>query len=514
MIYLVTGSSSLFKSDSYRIISVEKSLELLNKCEYLQYDSETTGLNPHLNKILCIQFGSDKYDFRIVVDCTTVDILYYKDILETKFLIGHNLKFDFQFLYNQSIVPRRCYDTMIVEQLLHLGYPKGVLSNSLQAVAYRRLGESIDKDIRGQIIWRGLDDDVVLYSANDVVYLERIAKSQKINLIESNLLLGAKLECNCVPMMSYLEWCGIKIDVAKWQEKMKGDNSNLDKAKKNLDLFIFNNNMTKYMKPYIIGDLFEEVDTSMPEITINWSSSKQVIKLAKELGFNTVMKDKKTGKDKDSVLEKHLKGQKGINDEFLKLYFEYQEYSKVVSSFGQSWLDAINPVTGRMHTNYSQLGTASGRMSCGGQDDNELAIYKRLPKGTVKKLNCQQLPSDHETRACFIAEEGNLFCSCDFSAIESRLGAEIYEDQAMLDEYLTGDGDIHSLAAKACFPEELEGVEIKDIKKLRPDLRKKAKAPEFNNNVDSLHGNMYVKTQITMEEKSNVVMIINLRRDY
>lgn len=49
----------------------------------------------------------------------------------------------------------------------------------------------------------------------------------------------------------------------------------------------------------------------------------------------------------------------------------------------------------------------------------------------------------------------------------------------MLKEYIEGSGDIHSLAAKACFPDELEGVEIKDIKKLRPDLRKKAKAPEF-----------------------------------
>lgn len=50
----------------------------------------------------------------------------------------------------------------------------------------------------------------------------------------------------------------------------------------------------------------------------------------------------------------------------------------------------------------------------------------------------------------------------------------------MLKEYIEGSGDIHSLAAKSCFPEELEGIEIKDIKKLRPDLRKKAKAPEFS----------------------------------
>ena len=63
--------------------------------------------------------------------------------------------------------------------------------------------------------------------------------------------------------------------------------------------------------------------------------------------------------------------------------------------------------------------------------------------------------------------------------LESRLGADIYQDQAMIDEYLHGSGDIHSLVAKACFPEELAGIDVKDIKKLRPDLRKKAKGPEF-----------------------------------
>ena len=65
------------------------------------------------------------------------------------------------------------------------------------------------------------------------------------------------------------------------------------------------------------------------------------------------------------------------------------------------------------------------------------------------------------------------------TVLESRLGAEIYNEKAMLKEYIEGSGDIHSLAAKACFPDELEGIDIKDIKKLRPDLRKKAKAPEF-----------------------------------
>ena len=63
--------------------------------------------------------------------------------------------------------------------------------------------------------------------------------------------------------------------------------------------------------------------------------------------------------------------------------------------------------------------------------------------------------------------------------LESRLGADIYNEKAMIDEYLHGSGDIHSLVAKFCFPKELDGIDVKDIKKLRPDLRKKAKGPEF-----------------------------------
>lgn len=70
--------------------------------------------------------------------------------------------------------------------------------------------------------------------------------------------------------------------------------------------------------------------------------------------------------------------------------------------------------------------------------------------------------------------------SCDYSALESRLGADIYNEPSMIKEYLEGSGDIHSLTAKHCFPKELEDIEVKDIKDLRPDLRKKAKPVEFS----------------------------------
>lgn len=44
MIYLVTGQQQLFESDLYKVISIEESLQLLNSCKILQYDSETSGV--------------------------------------------------------------------------------------------------------------------------------------------------------------------------------------------------------------------------------------------------------------------------------------------------------------------------------------------------------------------------------------------------------------------------------------------------------------------------------------
>ena len=480
MVYLVTGQPDLFENPNYKLMSVEESLQLLSSCKILQYDSETTGVDARICDLLCVQFGNKEKDFQIVVDTTTVSILLYKSILEDKYIIGQNLKFDLQFLYNYGIIPRKVYDTMIVEQLLYLGYPSGTISYSLAAIAQRRLGIDIDKSIRGQIIWRGLDEQVILYSANDVKWLEDIMYSQLKDCEEKQCKVGAKLECDFVPVISYLEWCGIKLDEDKWLVKMKKDKENLDKAKEALDRFITSNpNLSQFTHIERQGDLFSGFN-SEPLCTINWSSSRQVVQLAKILGFDTVVQDKKTKEDKDSVLEKHLKTQKGINDEFLDLYFAYQEYAKVVSSFGQSQLNMVNPKTGRCHTIYKQLGAASGRMSCGSQQPNHaLAKLKGIPAKDCTYCNFQQLPSDEVTRSCFVAEEGNLFCSCDYSALESRLGADIYNEESMIEEFLYKSGDIHSLVAKACFP-ELKDKTTEEIKKNYPHLRKKAKPIGFS----------------------------------
>ena len=521
MIYLVTGNLQLFESPEYKIISVEESLKIMSNWSMYQYDSETNGKDCHINDLLCIQFGNIEGTVQIVIDITTISILYYKEYIESHYMIGQNLKFDLQFLFNYSIVPRKIYDTMIVEQVLYLGYSYSLISQelykennfdfpyklvydkddkllglelsfSLWALAYKYLKVNIDKTIRGEIIWRGLDTSVIKYAAGDVTYLGHIMKCQLQECKKKDCIIAAKLECDFVPVISYMEWCGIKLDENKWKIKMENDLKNLEEAKKALNEFVIRTPSLQqftYIDPQ--GYLFEGFDLT-PKVNINWSSSAQVVKVAKILGFNTTIQDKKSGKDKDSVLEKHLKKQKGINDEFLKLYFGKGEegdedyfagYSgsvKVVTSFGQGHLNSINPKTGRIHTQYKQLGADTGRMSCGSTEPNiDLAKLKKLPQDSCKYPNMQQLPHDAITRSCFIAEKGNLWVSCDYSAIESRLGGAIYKEKSIIDEFLHGSGDMHSLVAKMVF-KELKDVPVKEIKKRFPHLRNAAKPIEFS----------------------------------
>ena len=504
MIYLVTRSQELFTNDAYKIIGVDESLSLLSKCSILQADSETTGKDPHICKLLCFQLGSIDKSWQIIIDCLTIDIKLYKEVLESKYLIFQNGKFDLQFLFNHNIIPRKIYDIMIVEQLLYLGYPKGTISYALNSIAERRLGQYIDKSIRGEIIWRGLDTSVIQYAANDVTWLYDIMQLQIKDCKEKSCLVGAKLECDFVPVIAYLEWCGIHLDENRWKAKIDIDKKNLNKAIEDLNKYVCNHpNLKEFTYINLQGDLFTGFDTT-PKCTINWASSKQVIPLLKKLGFDTTVEDKKSGEDKDSAMEKVLKKQKGIDDEFLRLYLGkgeegdedyypgYNGSAKVVTSFGQNHLNAINPNTGRIHTNYRQLGADTGRMSCGSKDNNnDLAKLKGLPINPSSKQkkegkacpypNMQQLPSDEVTRACFTAMKGNKWCSCDYSAIESRLGADIYNEKSMINEFLHGSGDMHSLCAYMVYKDIIpRGTPIKDIKKLFPHQRKGVKSIEFS----------------------------------
>ena len=96
MIYLVTSNPEL-QTIGFDILTVKESLDMISSWPVVQFDTETSGKNSHLCKLLCMQFGSPDGQNQIVVDCNTIKPETYKYILESRYIIGQNLKFDLQW---------------------------------------------------------------------------------------------------------------------------------------------------------------------------------------------------------------------------------------------------------------------------------------------------------------------------------------------------------------------------------------------------------------------------------
>ena len=88
----------------------------------------------------------------------------------------------------------------------------------------------------------------------------------------------------------------------------------------------------------------------------------------------------------------------------------------------------------------------TGRLSCGGKNKQTKEEY----------LNLQNIPSDKETRACFVSSYGHDWISADYQGQESVIIANISKDEAMIEFFRRGKGDLHSLAAKMAYPKHLE----------------------------------------------------------
>lgn len=459
MIYLVTKQQSLWTSDRYKVISAEEALELLAPLSVVELDTETIGLDPYTKELLTVQLGCA--EFQVVIDCTSVDIHLFKEYMENpqRMFLGWNIKFDLKFLYHQRIVPLRVYDGYLAEKLLWLGYPAGMHEMSLKAASINYLGVDMDKSVRGKIIQTGLTEDVIVYAAGDVSYLGKIRDKQLVELEKKGLLKAIDFENEFVKCLAYIEYCGAKLDVDKWKIKMATDLNNLEKYEAELNEWVKESEYSsKYCSVNIQGDLFNGFDTK-PRCHINWTSSQQVIPLFEELGLNLKVLDKKTKHYKKSVDIKVVEPQ-ASKSPLIPIYIKYKKAAIIVNTFGQKFLNLINPVTGRIHANFNQLGTDTGRLSS-------------------TEPNLQNLPHDAQTRACFVSDKGNRWISADYSGQESYLMASMANDEAMLDELINGSGDLHSLTAKMVFQQIPRDMPLKDIKKNFKDLRQEAKGYEF-----------------------------------
>ena len=223
--------------------SIEEAISYFENKELIEVDTETEGFDPRTNKVLCWQIGDKNTQF--VIDHAVYPLSRYKSFFENKdkTYLFQNAKFDLRFFYHQGINIPKIYDTLLAERCLTLGI-RGI-SRALDALVERYCGvTSIDKTIRGQIHYRGLDDVVIDYAANDVRYLSEIREKQLKKAKQYSLERIIDMENAFVRVLAYVEYCGMKLDTNAWEKKCVVDDLALEDAINRLNQYVSDNNLT------------------------------------------------------------------------------------------------------------------------------------------------------------------------------------------------------------------------------------------------------------------------------
>lgn len=457
MIYLVTNQTKLFKSNTYELAEIFDSIAHLSTLEWIGVDTETQGFDPFTKNLYTIQLGDR--DNQYVIDLTTISINYYKSLLESKNLILQNAKFDLRFLYKNNIVPKGIiWDTFLAEVKLTQGQI-GVYRN-LGALAKKYCNtEEVDKGNRGLIHYKGVYDDTVInYCAKDVAFLHEIKDRQYIQAIKLSVIKAIQLECEVVKALAYVEFCGIYLDRNKWQSKVNESQKLLIETIDELNQYIIN---TPKLHKFVDAQL--SLFSSERTVNINWASDKDVKKLFKEIGINILVTEK--GVTKESVESTVLLPQK---DKFpiLPIYLKYSKLAKEISTYGESFLRHINPVTNRVHTSFTQI-VNTGRMASGSK------------QGKEESPNLQNIPADDRHRQCFVPQkEENILIDCDYTGMENVIMTNISKDPNLIEFFRNDLGDLHSFVASKIYPYVAE-VPLDQVKKLFPKERQNAKAGGF-----------------------------------
>ena len=453
MIYLISNQNRIF-DDTIKYISIEKVISMLFSMDWISIDTETSGLDRFKHKLLLLQLGNKEHQF--IIDLTTIDIILFKSLLQEKNLIFQNAKFDLQFLYVNNIVPRgKIWDTMLAEQVLYNGLDP--ISN-LSYLTKKYCNFELDKTERLNFIKSNykLTYDAIIYGADDIKYLPTIKNLQIEKANKKEVLRAIELENEFVKVLAYIEYCGIYLDKDKWVNKYKTADIELIQKEKLLDKWVLNNGYNNYEKKQL--DLFsQDINVkSLREVNINWSSTKQVIPLFEEIGIDVSSTETKSGK---SVGNKTITPQKH-RFEIIKLYLNYQTVKKDFSTYGEKFLEHINPITNRIHANFSQL-SATSRLRCGNP-------------------NLQNLPADKRTRSCFTTQtEENELVDCDYKAQEDNIFVNNSLEPKMIEFYQLDNADGHNYVASLCFPKEIGNIPLYEIKEKFPELRQLAKSAKF-----------------------------------
>ena len=447
--------------NGYKLISsindLSEFLKDLDICSEIGLDTESSGLDFFKDRLLLVQFCINNHIYVLdVIGLEKDNLTYIIDLVKgsNKTCIGHNIKYDLKVLKaNTGILLEEVFDTMVIENVLTAGLGAGF--PSLAELLEKYLGIQVSKKEREEFIGAyAVTQEMLLYAAIDVKHIISLKEVMWNELENNKLTKVAQLENKLVPVVADMEFEGVAIDELLWNKlTSKAKEKSIEYGKELLEEAI--NGIISQLKGKTAFEMCEligantgkkdeklylksitEFDYALPELKqrININSNPQILKL---LHLNKIPVAS-TGKHE---LEK-VKGQYKLTDKLS----EYRPYSKKVSSFGEDFVQKINPITGRLHANANQIGTSTGRWS---YDNPNL---QQIPKETEDE--------DSRYRHCFIARLGHKILTVDYNQAEFRLLGAVSGEPEIIKAYLAGI-DLHTLTATKIYYVPIEEVTTK-----------------------------------------------------
>ncbi|MEW6162097.1 MAG: DNA polymerase I [Nitrospirota bacterium] len=341
--------------------------------------------------------------------------------------IGHNLKYDILILKEDGIhIKGTLFDTMIASYLINPNKPNHSLEEVvLEYLSYRKktFAEVLGK--RSSFSEVPLEE-AAPYVAEDVSLSLELKEILFSKLRENDLEnIYFNIEMPLVYVLADMEEAGVKID----SNKLEGISKELERELDGIQRRIY----------FLAGEEF------------NINSPKQLSRvLFQSLGFQPTKRTRTGYSTELSVLEELAE-----SHELPREVLNYRSLSKLKTTYVDVLPRLVNLKTGRVHTFFNQTATATGRLSS-------------------SEPNLQNIPIRGEwgrrIREAFIAEEGNILLSADYSQVELRILAHLSQDEGLLEAF-RNDLDIHARTAS-----ELFGI---PIDKVTPDMRRIAKTVNF-----------------------------------
>lgn len=376
----------------------------IGNLKYFGLDIETTGLDPFSSKLLLLQLGTEHKQF--VIDARKCNIKPLKPILEDESIKKYTAfgAFEYKWLKRSGIETEHLIDVLTAERLLNVGRI-ALLRVSLESVALKYLNLKLNKDVRDSFpIHRGpFSREQIEYGAGDIIApLQIFRNHQQKLLLDEGLMPTFNLETECVPVFGDLEYNGIYLDRKMWlnlyESNLKKEEELKEKSKKGF-------------KKVCDTNLFGDID-------INISSEEQVLAAYRLLGYPI-----------NSVGEEILRTD--IDPDDCKDILEYRGVSKLITTYGKKYTDAINPVTKRLHSGFFMVGTSTGRPAS-------------------KSPNMLNIPRDKRYRSCFRAQNGGKILTNDFAGQELRITAEFTKDPGWVAAFME-DENIHKKVGSQLF---------------------------------------------------------------